>query len=640
MSGLEKFVSKKKSKTIVSWVLLGLVFKIVFNRKGVAEHIETLDGALTEHCSRERRDRWVGIINTVVRPRFIRRAIENRLNKGMSPHECVLLSLDKDLTNDTIFEKDLPLRQKWGNWYGNYFSEPLSFFVPGNGAYQDFSPTAESCGQYDYDALNEVIEMVKNSENAGRRIRAVGSGHALTAVAQCEDYIVCTQHLNMTQRKVVPFIKNKFQHGFDVEVNFGNKKSIEKHHLFETSGGTKLRHLIKALSHHDLALINQGGSSIQSISGAIATSTHGSGIEIGPFPAFVRSMTLVGKAGKVYRVEPSEGVTDRASFEQDPDVKKFGIELIQDDEAFKAVQVGIGSMGIVFSLILEVQETYRLFEERIMRDWEDVKAEMKAGDLYTYINAHRHFEVLINPYKDEKAATEVAKKRKCLVTTRDYSQETDMQLYAGKVRNYISSFISGIAVSGRLSPWVFNKNHASISGMTNNSLKRLIDHGEQGGGYEDLANNVLDQGLGELKFYGYAIEFGFELDRLFEAVDLIFKTCEEAKAYNHFLAAPFALRFVKHCPAHLSMMHKGDTCMIELVSVKGVTGSLPLFMRLERELLKIGATPHWGLSVQPWYRGMVEKAYPRLSDWEKHQAKFGGDTFSNAFLERIKGGDS
>ena len=173
--------------------------------------------------------------------------------------------------------------------------------------------------------------------------------------------------------------------------------------------------------------------------------------------------------------------------------------------------------------------------------------------------------------------------------------------------------------------------------MTNNSIHRLVDHrGDEGGGFEDDSRFVLDQGLGELKFYGYAVEFGFPLEKVFDAVDLIIKVCEEAQPYHHLLAAPFSLRFVKQCDAHLSMMNQHDTCMIELVSVKGVTGSLPLFKRLERELLDFGAIPHWGLSVEPWYRERVEKAFPRFKDWELQQAFFGGKTFKNAFLSRIQ----
>ncbi|WP_154856543.1 D-arabinono-1,4-lactone oxidase [Cyclobacterium xiamenense] len=637
MSAVSNFLTWKKGNTLVSWVLFRLLIQVLFHRENVPRHIELLDDTLTNHCSRQKRNRWVNTINFLVGPRFVRRLIENRLNKGMAKHERVFLSLDKELKQEDVFSKDKTFRQKWGNWYGNHFSEPLQFFVPGNGAYEDFSPEAESCSTYDYEGLVEVVDLVKEAEKNGKKIRAVGSGHALTEVAQCEDYLVCTQHLNQTQRPARDCIKAAYVDGFTVAVNYCNEPGTEMHYLFETGGGTKIRHLIQALTHHGYALINQGGSSIQSISGAIATSTHGSGINIGPVSAFVRSMTLVGKGGKVYRVEPTDGITDPDWFEKDEMVQKHGITLIQDDEKFNAVMVGIGSVGIVFSMILEAQPEYRLQEERIMRNWEDVKVEMQQGDLYAYINSHRHFEVLINPYRDLDAATEAEQQRKCLVTTRNYSQQQHEKHHAGRERNYISTFISGIAISGKLSPWVFNKNHLSIPRMTNNSIKRLVDHkGDEGGGYEDLARNVLDQGLGELKFYGYAIEFGFPIDRVFEAVDRIIAVCEESQRYNQLLAAPFSLRFVKQCPAHLSMMQQGDMCMIELVSVKGVTGSLPLFMRLERELLAIGAVPHWGLSVEPWYREMVEKAFPRFSDWEKEQEFFGGDTFRNAFLDRIK----
>lgn len=637
MTALSKFISWKKGNTIVSWVLIRLVFQVIFNRENVPRHIELLDDTLTDHCSRIKRNRWVSVINFMIRPRFVRRLVENRLNRNMDSHEKVVLSLDKELTREDFFPKEKNKRRKWANWFGNHFSEPLQFFVPGNGEYKNFSPQDPRCGTYDYSGLEEVCSLVRLAEKNGRKIRAIGSGHALTAVAQCEDYLVCTQDMNMTQRPAREWIKEAFRDGFEVEVNFGNQKNTETHYLFETGGGTKIRHLIQALTHHQLALINQGGSSIQSITGAIATSTHGSGIGIGPVSAFAKSMTIVGKGGKVYRVEPREGITDPEAFQKDERIKQHGITLIQDDEKFNAVMVGIGSVGIVFSMILEAQPDYRLFEERILRNWEDVKKEMMQEGMYHYINAHRHFEVLINPYRDMESATEDGKKRKCLVTTRNYSEKEPGGYHAGRERNYISSFISGIAISGRLSPWVFNKNHLSIPRMTNNSLKRLVDHKDDaGGGFEDQARNVLDQGLGELKFYGYAIEFGFPLDKVFEAVDLIIKNCEASQEYDQLLAAPFALRFVKKCPAHLSMMNQSDMCMIELVSVKDVTGSYPLFMRLERALLELGAVPHWGLSVEPWHRQMVEKAFPRFREWEKEQEFFGGSTFCNAFLDRIQ----
>jgi hypothetical protein len=635
MAGITSIIQWKKRNTIVSWVFLRLLAGVIFNRKGLNHHIERLDDTLTNHCTAEKREKWVNRINYLVRPRFVRRLIENRLNRQMPSHETVILSLDEELSYNRIFQKENYFRQRWCNWYGNHASEPLQFFVPGNGNVADFMSTKDLWTTYDYEGLVEICDRVKMAEKEGRKIRAIGSGHGLTAISQCEDFIVCTQDLNLTQRKAEQFIKKEYKDGFEVTVHYGNREAKEKHYLFETGGGTKVDHLMMALNEYGLALMNKGGSGIQAISGAIATSTHGSGIGIGPLSGMVKSMTMVGKGGQLYRIEPHQGVTDPALFNEGADVREYNIKLIQDDGIFNSFTVGIGSMGIIFSLILEVQEEYNLYEERKLWDWDKLKAQMQEGDLFTFVNAHRHFEVLINPYIEEGPTSEMENKRKCLVTTRNYSKSSRVPENAQKARNYISSFVSGIAISGRLSPWVFNKNSTSVPRLTNNSLKRLVDHAEKGGGFAGPSYEILDQGLGELKFYGYAIEIGFELDRLFEALELIFHICEEGKEYGHYLAAPFSLRFVKQCPAHLSMMNKADMCMIELVSVKGVTGTISLLMRLERELLRIGGVPHWGLSLLPWTKETVEKAFPRFQAWKKNRAAFGGEAFVNHFVKNI-----
>jgi len=633
MSGIGSIVQWKKRNTIVSWVLLQLLVVAIVNRKNLNKHIELLDDTLTHHCTEENRMRWVKRINFLVKPKFIRRLIENRLNTQIPSHERVVLSLDEELSANMVYDKLKVNRQRWCNWYGNHASEPLKFFVPGNGSVARFADLQWE--DYDFGGLTEISGMVITAEKEGRRIRAIGSGHGLTAISQCEDFIICTQDLNLTQRRAKDFIKEEFVNGFDCTVNYNNQQAVEKHFLFETGAGTKVDHLMIALEKHGLALINKGGSGIQAIAGAIATSTHGSGIGIGPLPGMVRSMTIVGKGGRVFRIEPQNGITDPKSFNEDPMVQKHKIELIQEDEIFNSVLVGIGSMGVVFSLILEVQEKYELYEERTLWEWEKLKSKMREQDVYTFVNSHRHFEILVNPYVDDQKNTQIASTRKCLVTTRNYSESCDIPHNAHKVRNYLSSFVSGIAISGRLSHWVFNKNNDAIPRLTDNSLRRLVDHAQDGGGYHAPSYKVLDQGLGELKFYGYAIEIGFELDQVFEAVDLIIAVCEEARKYGHYLAAPFSLRFVKQCPAHLSMMNKADRCMIEVVSVKGVTGTISLLMRLERELLKLGGVPHWGLSLLPWTAETVENAFPQFPTWKKNQEVYGGEAFINAFVQNI-----
>jgi hypothetical protein len=620
-----------KKKTSVGWAITLLIGKAIFYRNKLPDAVETLDRSLTYNCTRRQRARWVNRINLVLGPKMIRRILEGRLNRGLPYYERVHLTLDRELSYSKLFFKDLTFRQRWSNWYGNHTSEPKKCWVPGSGSFKNFEKLGEKKQIYDREGLEELRAIVIKAENEGRRVKAIGSGHALTAVAQCDDYIVCTQDLNQTQRRATSAIKAEFRGGYEVEVNYGNVKVKEQRFLFETSGGTKLHHLIDELYKEGLALINQGGSSIQAISGAISTSTHGSGMEIGPFPAFVKSITLVGKEGKVYRIEPTHGVTDPEAFESCKEYQ--GITLIQDDEHFQAVQVGVGAMGIIFSLILEVQPKYSLYEERKLYDWEDYKILMERGDLREFANEHRHFEVLINPYEEMSDDGEVIP-RKCLVTTRNYAtQKSDLP--GSQERNYLSSLISGIAISGKLSPWVFNRSYKNMPRMINNSLLRIEDHKDKGGGYEDFSHKVLDQGLGELKFYGYAIEFGFTLDKVFTAVERIIAICKESAQYDHFLAAPFSLRFVKQCPAHLSMMNQSDMCMIELVSVKDVTGTVSLLRKLEREMIALGGVPHWGLSLLPWSKSMVIKSFPRFDDWKNLQGAYGGETFITPFWENL-----
>ncbi len=621
-----------KKKTSVGWAMTLLISNAIFNRAKLPEAVDTLDIALTYNCNRQQRTRWVNRINWVLGPRMGRRMLESRLNRGLPYYERVYLTLDRELSHSKLFFRNQQSRQRWSNWYGNHHSEPKRVCVPGMGTFQGFHKIGkEKKKKFDRIGLKELAILVLRAEKNGRKVKAVGSGHALTAVAQCDDYLVCTHELNQTQRRATEAIKEKYRNGYEVEVNYGNVMKKEKRYLFETSGGTKLEHLIDELESEGLALINQGGSSIQSISGAISTSTHGSGMDIGPFPAFVKSITLVGKGGKIYRVEPTDGITDPVEFEKINE--SSCITLIQDDEQFHAVQVGVGAIGIIFSVIIEAQPKYRLFEERKLYDWEKYKALMQEGDLREFANAHRHFEVLINPYEEMTADGEVIP-RKCLVTTRNYAPE-GKDLPGSQERNYLSSLISGIAISGKLSPWVFNRSYKNMPRMINNSLLRIEDHKDKGGGYEDNSRKVLDQGLGELKFYGYAIEFGFPLDKVFIAVERIIEVCKESAQYDHFLAAPFSLRFVKHCPAHLSMMSQGDMCMIELVSVKDVTGTVSLLKILEKEMLDLGGVPHWGLSLLPWNKETLKKAFPKFEEWKKHQAKFGGETFVTPLWENL-----
>ena len=76
------------------------------------------------------------------------------------------------------------------------------------------------------------------------------------------------------------------------------------------------------------------------------------GSRFGPFPDAVRSLDLVVAGGELVRVEPENGITDAEAF-----ADRFGSDrtLVQDDDVFDAAVCGMGCMGIVDSLVLEVR---------------------------------------------------------------------------------------------------------------------------------------------------------------------------------------------------------------------------------------------------------------------------------------------
>ena len=111
-----------------------------------------------------------------------------------------------------------------------------------------------------------------------------------------------------------------------------------------------------------------GGYDGQAIAGVVATSTHGSGLGFGPFPDDVRSIDLVASGGRVARFD-------------------------RGDDGFDAVACGMGCMGIVDSLVLQVRPRFWLRERRVVRTWEEVRPELDDR-----IATEEHFELFLNPY--------------------------------------------------------------------------------------------------------------------------------------------------------------------------------------------------------------------------------------------------
>ncbi|RZO57410.1 MAG: FAD-binding protein [Sandaracinaceae bacterium] len=126
-----------------------------------------------------------------------------------------------------------------------------------------------------------------------------------------------------------------------------------------------------AMSTPRLALSTSGAANGQAIAGAIATGSHGAAIGYGAIHEAVRAVCLLTSPDTAVLVQP-----EAASFNEGL-AKSLASELgvpvvaLADDEAFGAALVGLGAVGVVYSLVLEVEPLYQLKAVWVDRDADD-----------------------------------------------------------------------------------------------------------------------------------------------------------------------------------------------------------------------------------------------------------------------------
>jgi L-gulonolactone oxidase len=196
--------------------------------------------------------------------------------------------------------------------------------------------------------LDDVATVVTSAAERGLRVRPVGEGHSFTPLAVTDGVLLRVDHL----RGVT---------GFDLATR-----------RVRVLAGTRMHQLNPALQELGLALPNLGDIDQQSVAGAIATGTHGTGATLHGIASAVMGLTMVLADGSVLECSP----------EQHP-------------HAFQAARVGLGALGVVTEVELQCVPAFRLHAqerpEPLMPLLEAVEEEAEA---------HDHFELYWFPHTD------------------------------------------------------------------------------------------------------------------------------------------------------------------------------------------------------------------------------------------------
>ena len=128
------------------------------------------------------------------------------------------------------------------------------------------------------DSIEAVRRSVLSARAKGLQVKAVGAGHSFTGIAVAPGVLLELDDLSGL-------------------VNVDRERS-----RVTLLAGTRLHQVPQLLAPHGLAMENLGDIDRQSISGAISTGTHGTGVRFGGIATQVTGATLVTASGDLLTV--------------------------------------------------------------------------------------------------------------------------------------------------------------------------------------------------------------------------------------------------------------------------------------------------------------------------------------------------
>lgn len=479
-------------------------------------------------------------------------------------------------------------RKRWSNYAGNQHGAPLQILDPGS--------------------LEELICIVrKATENLEKPVpvKAVGSSHAWSDVAVTDGYLVNTHRLSRI-----------------LDLDPGELRSdAHPETLVYAEGGITIRALNKYLDCcRQLALANMGGYDGQTIAGATSTATHGSGIAFGPLCDFIESLELVAADQSVYRVEPTNGITDPSRFQSG---RSRGVKLIQDDDVFDAARVGIGCMGIIYALILRVVPSFNLEEVRTLTTWEEEKDRIPEQ-----LKKHRHYELLLNPYDYPKKGC-----HGCLVTTRNCTTEPITDETSS--RNVLIELASQLPFIDRVLALFGYVGHRYTDKFLYETLGRLVEPEDHP--YRNKSYRVFNIGASnDIIALSAEIALPMKGDMFIRGIERFMEVAQEDYELGKVRhLGTVSVRFVKGTTALLAPQHGCDTCMLELFMPVKTYGAAEMLRRYEVALYPFHGRPHWGqynmISAEVSDRLYAET----IKKWRDIRGRvFGAGLFDNPFAWR------
>ena len=430
-------------------------------------------------------------------------------------------------------------RARWRNWAGNQVCAPTAIL----------RPTTES----------EIVGIVQRAAEAGRRVKCVGAGHSFTGVA-CTDGDL----LDLS--------------GYDRVLQVDRAAG-----LATVQAGISLRALNRALDEHGLALENLGDIAYQSVAGATATATHGTGARFRNLSAAIVALRLIDGTGHVHDVSPEGDAADLLDI----------------------APVGVGALGVVSTVTLRCVPAFRLHAveraERIDEVLERFDAECDGND---------HFELFWVP------------NTRWALTKRNRRTDEAPRPLPGwrRVRDDLLYDNVAFGALQKVARWRNDAVPAVARRLPSSGDREYVDRS-----FEVFASPRL------VRFHEmeYAVPRQHGVEALRRVQDLVDRL-------GYYVGFPVEVRVTAADDLALSTAQGRDTVYLACHVHPGVPQDA-YFRGVESIMDDYGGRPHWGkLHFQT--AATLAPRYPRWDDFQAARARLDPDgRFANPELDRVLG---
>ncbi|MFO0546952.1 MAG: FAD-binding protein [Polyangiaceae bacterium] len=336
--------------------------------------------------------------------------------------------------------------------------------------------------------------------------------------------------------------------------------------------GTRIADLLQHLRTRGLTLASVPANCNMTIGGAVATSTHGSGLGAGPLSDEVVSVDMVVGGGRALRVEP-------ASWEVSRGTCPPNLTLVRDDDVFRSVVTSLGAMGVVSAVTLRTVPDYVLEERRDLSTYEDLRALLSRPSL---LSMFRDIAVQVNPYRRHRrhlASVTRIRRAPVVPPRRARHNLTTRALDRMNVGHWAGA---ALAFTPRLAPLAIDSALRALAGASFTGWSAEVLGGAP----------ISDVGI------AHAFEASVPVEDVVPCVDALLELAERERSQGRFLKAPITVRFVGASRHWLSPQYDRVSAAIEVISLIGGPDSgveLTPFMRL---CLERGARMHFGLETR------------------------------------------